>query len=373
MRQFPVFLDLDGRPIAVFGGGPAALSKVRLLLGAGAEVTVVAERIEAGLAELHRIGRIRVDASPAGAIDLVGRALVIAAAGDPVDVEVAGRARGLNIPVNVVDRADLSTFIMPAIVDRGEVVVAISTGGDSPVLARRLRERIEALLPRHVGALASLVGRNRRRVAAKVAAMPERRRFWERIVDGPVGVAAIAGMRTRAEAILEREIARLPTEPRSEGTIHIVGAGPGDPELLTLKALRALQDADVILYDALVSDDVLDRARRDAERVLLGGRTGKTEMPQDEINRRIVDEARKGRRVVRLRGGDPAAGGPGGEEAEAAREAGLSVTVVPGVTATLEIAAEAEIAFAERKAAAAFAFADPPHLSVPARSFGGLQ
>ena len=262
----------------------------------------------------------------------------MSAAGDPLDAQIAARARRLRIPVNVVDRPELSSLIFPAIVDRGEVIVAIGTGGASPVLARRLRELIEALLPARIGELAELIGRHRRRFAAVPRALSPRR-FWQNVIAGPIAEATLAGRSAQVEAQLVAAIdasgARQSAVARDTETVFLVGAGPGDPDLLTLRALHALADADVVFYDELVSAEVLDRARRGAEQVFVGKRRG-----QDEINRRLVAAARAGRRVVRLKGGDPFVFGRGGEEVEYLRNAGVPVVVVPGITAALGCAAE---------------------------------
>jgi uroporphyrin-III C-methyltransferase/precorrin-2 dehydrogenase/sirohydrochlorin ferrochelatase len=249
--------------------------------------------------------------------------------------------RARQIPVNVVDRPDLSSFIMPAVVDRGDVVVAVGTGGASPVLARRVREQIEALLPARIGELAALLGRWRPQVVAKLKSFAEKRRFWESAVDGKIAEAALAGRFAEAEARLVEALAADGWD--AFGSVAIVGAGPGDPDLLTLKALRAISDADIIFYDDLVTEGVLDRVRRDAERIFVGKRRGRPGIGQEEINRRLVDAARAGKRVVRLKGGDPFVFGRGGEELEHLRSAGISVTVIPGITSALGCAAEAEL------------------------------
>jgi uroporphyrin-III C-methyltransferase/precorrin-2 dehydrogenase/sirohydrochlorin ferrochelatase len=276
------------------------------------------------------------------AADLEHAALVISAAGEFLDREVSSWARARQIPVNVVDRPDLSTFIMPAIVDRGDVVVAVGTGGASPVLARRVREQIEALLPARIGELAALLGRWRPRVIAALQSFAAKRRFWERAVDGPVATAALAGNLVEADALLAEALAR-PEVFETGGSVAIVGAGPGDPDLLTLKALRAISDADIIFYDDLVTEGVLDRVRRDAERVFVGKRRGRPGIGQDAINRLLVEAARAGKRVVRLKGGDPFIFGRGGEELEFLRAEGIPVTVVPGISSALGCAAEAEL------------------------------
>jgi uroporphyrin-III C-methyltransferase / precorrin-2 dehydrogenase / sirohydrochlorin ferrochelatase len=237
-----------------------------------------------------------------------------------------------------------STFIFPAIVDRGDLVVAVGTGGASPVVARRVRERIEAMLPARIGDLATFIGRWRKQVHGRIAQMPLRRRFWERVIDGPIGALVLAGRGGDAEqALHDIGDATAFAAGEVEGQVTLVGAGPGDPDLLTIKALRALQDADVVFYDELVSPEILDRARRDALRVPVGRRAGKPGIGQDAINTLMIEAAKSGQRAVRLKGGDPFVFGRGGEEIEALREAGVAFSVVPGITAALGAAAQFEV------------------------------
>jgi uroporphyrin-III C-methyltransferase/precorrin-2 dehydrogenase/sirohydrochlorin ferrochelatase len=345
MRFLPVFLDLAQGAVGLAGSGPAAQSKLRLLRSAGARVRWFAEgagAIESDLAaDLHSGGVEMSRADPRQA-DFSGLIAVVSAIGDARDDDLAAQARRQRIPVNVVDRPDLSTFIFPAIVDRGEVVVAIGTGGAAPVLARRLRERIEALLPARIGDLAALMGRFRA-AARKRRGADSLRRFWERVVDGPIGAAALAGRWHEAETALARASERPGDWHGHSGAVFLVGAGPGDPDLLTLRALQALQGADVVLYDETVSVGILDRARRDAERIFAGRRAGGPGIGQDAINRRLADAARQGRNAVHLKGGDPFSFARGGEEIDYLRHAGVAVVVVPGVTAALARAAVAAL------------------------------
>src|SRR5436190_4100645 len=253
-----------------------------------------------------------------------------------------------------------STFIFPAIVDRGDVVVAVGTGGASPVVARRVRERIEATLPARIGDLAAFIGAFRKSIHARIPEFPLRRRFWERIVDGPIGALVLAGRRDAAEQALN-EISDASAfaggeEGRAMGHVTLVGAGPGDPDLLTVKALRALQDADVVFYDELVAPDVLDRARRDAARVPVGRRVGKPGIGQDAINSLLVEAARSGQRAVRLKGGDPFIFGRGGEEVDVLRDAGVSYSIIPGITAGLGAAAQFETPLTYRQEALRITF-----------------
>ncbi|MFL6949300.1 MAG: siroheme synthase CysG, partial [Xanthobacteraceae bacterium] len=342
MRFLPVFLDLASGTLVLVGSGEPALNKLRLLDAAGARVhwfpldnLLRAQAIAAGRGE-----RIVIDGNDPRSADLSDVLAIVSAAGRPLDDEIAAAARAARIPINVVDRPELSTFIVPAIVDRGDVVVAVGTGGAAPVLARRLRERIETILPERIGQLAALMGKYRTRLGAAINDMAGRRRFWEQVVDGPIAGAVLSG-RPEAEAQLIDAIDASRQEDAAAGSVSLVGAGPGDPDLLTLRALHALQDADVIFYDELVTVGILDRARREAERVFVGKRRGQRGIAQEELNRRLVAAARAGKRVVRLKGGDPFVFGRGGEELEHLRAAGIPTVVVPGITAALGCAAEA--------------------------------
>ncbi|HBS35785.1 MAG TPA: uroporphyrinogen-III C-methyltransferase, partial [Parvularcula sp.] len=295
-----------------------------------------------------------VHSGPDAAI-LRGAALVFVAVGDDADAAAWGRAaRAAGVPVNAVDRPQLSDFATPSIIDRGGVVVAISTGGDAPVLGRRLREKIEALLPQRLSALAAFAGSFRGAVAARIAA-PRRRAFWERFFDGPIAETFLAGDEAGARAATAAALNRPQTE-KPEGVVHIVGAGPGDPELLTLKALRLIQDADVILYDRLVGEGVLNLARRDALRLYVGKAKADHAAPQEEIEARLIAFAREGKMVVRLKGGDPFIFGRGGEELAAVKAAGIPVFATPGVTAALGCAAAAGMPLTHRDASQAVTF-----------------
>src|SRR5262245_25702466 len=343
MRFLPVLLDLTSGTVALIGSGLAAVNKLRLLRSAGANVRWysgcidVAEEVLLASAPSGRLELSFADPLQADFSEFVA---IVAAVGGALDEAVAARARAGNVPVNVVDRPDLSTFVVPAVVDRGDVVVAIGTGGASPVLARRLRERIEAVLPARIGELAALMHRYRARFATMRHKSTSARKFWERVLDGPIAHLLLAGRARAAEAALARAIneSALPQQQES-GTVYLVGAGPGDPDLLTLRALQVLQGADTVFYDELVTPGVRDRTRRDAERVFVGKRRGYPGIGQDEINRRLLEAARSGRTVARLKGGDPFIFGRGGEELEYLRQANVTVVVVPGVTAALGCAA----------------------------------
>jgi uroporphyrin-III C-methyltransferase/precorrin-2 dehydrogenase/sirohydrochlorin ferrochelatase len=349
MRFLPIFLDLRSGPVLLVGSGELVRAKLRLLLSAGANVRWHAtdgrydvKGIDA--ADVARIERAQGDPLTA---DLSGVIAVLCAGAGDLGLAMSARAKAVGLPVNVMDDLQHSTFIFPAIVDRGDVVVAVGTGGASPVVARRVRERIEAMLPARIGDLATFIGRWRKAIHGRIAELPLRRRFWERVVDGPIGALVLAGRGDEAEEAL-KNIADPSAfagaqAGRAEGKVTLVGAGPGDPDLLTIKALRALQDADVIFYDELVSPEVLDRARRDAARVPVGRRVGKPGIGQEAINKLLIDAAQSGQRAVRLKGGDPFVFGRGGEEVDALREAGVAYSIIPGITAGLGAAAEFEV------------------------------
>jgi uroporphyrin-III C-methyltransferase/precorrin-2 dehydrogenase/sirohydrochlorin ferrochelatase len=350
MRFLPVFLDLQAGPVLLIGAGELARAKLRLLAAAGARIRWYATDGNHDISGLEPADAARIELAQGDplAADLTGLIAILCAGAGDIGPAMSARAKAVGVPVNVMDDLSHSTFIFPAIVDRGDVVVAIGTGGASPVVARRLRERIEAVLPARIGDLASFIGRWRKLIHNRIPEFALRRRFWERVVDGPIGALVLAGRSDQAEAALKDisdpiAFAGGLVSGRAEGKVTLVGAGPGDPDLLTIKALRALQDADVILYDELVSPEILDRARRDASRVPVGRRVGKPGIGQDAINKLMIEAARSGQRVVRLKGGDPFVFGRGGEEVEALREAGVAHSVVPGITAGLGAAAQFEV------------------------------
>lgn len=361
MRFMPVFLDLAAGEVILAGSGELAESKLRLLLSANARVRWHGgtERDLDAMKIVAPDERGRIDLVPGDGADasLEGVVAIVCAGAGAAGETLAHRARAAGIPVNVLDDLVHSTFIFPAIVDRGDVVVAIGTGGSAPVLARRLRERIEALLPDRIGELASFIGSWRKAVHARLPEMPLKRRFWEKVVDGEIGARVLAGDVAGATVMLD-DIAD-PVAFVGEaavGTVALVGAGPGDPDLLTVKALRVLQDADLILHDDLVSPQILDRARREAVRVPVGRRRGQPGVGQEEIHRLMIEAAREGKRVVRLKGGDPFVFGRGGEEVAALREAGVNFTIVPGITSALGAAAESELPLTFRQEALRVAF-----------------
>jgi uroporphyrin-III C-methyltransferase / precorrin-2 dehydrogenase / sirohydrochlorin ferrochelatase len=350
MRFLPVFLDLRTGPVVLVGAGDLARAKLRLLIAASASVRWFATDGHHDLNGIEAADAARIELAEGDPLtaDLGGVIAILCAGAGDIGVAMSARAKAVGLPVNVMDDLSHSTFIFPAIVDRGDVVVAIGTGGTSPVVARRVRERIEAVLPARIGDLAGFIGRWRKQIHSRIPEFPLRRRFWERVVDGPIGALVLAGRSDEAEAALNNisdpsAFAGAQATGRAEGRVTLVGAGPGDPDLLTIKALRALQDADIVFYDELVSPEILDRVRRDASRVPVGRRVGKPGIGQDAINRLMIEAAKSGQRTVRLKGGDAFVFGRGGEEVEALREANIAYSVVPGITAGLGAAAQFEV------------------------------
>lgn len=358
MRYFPLFADLHGRRVLVIGGGVVAERKVRLLLEAGAYVLVVAPHVQFDTTiadETGSRGRLEIVRDVFRPEQFEAVVFAIAATDDrEVNARVAAQGRERNVLVNVVDDMELSSFIVPAIVDRSPLVIAISTGGVAPVLARLVRERLESLLDGSLGSLAALLETWRSRIKAQLPDVRARRRFYERVVRGRVAALLRSRQQPAAESELERTLeAAAANQP---GSVVLVGAGPGDPGLLTLNALRALQEADVILHDRLVSADVLNLARRDADRIAVGKSARGHSVPQDRINELLLEHARAGKRVVRLKGGDPFIFGRGGEELEYLAMHGIPFEVVPGITAAIACGAYAGIPLTHRSHAQSVRF-----------------
>jgi uroporphyrin-III C-methyltransferase/precorrin-2 dehydrogenase/sirohydrochlorin ferrochelatase len=354
VQYFPAFLDLNDRPCLVVGGGAPAARKARLLERAGARLTVVARRAIPEIEDLEAAGALRLVRRGFVAGDVKGCAAVVSATGlGEVDARVSEAARAAGVPINVVDRPELSSFVAPAIVERDPVVIGISSGGASPVLARRLRARIEALLPARLGRLARFAESFRAAVRATVPDPAHRQRFWTRVFDGPVAEDVLAGREAAARERMLGLVNRPGTARAPEGLVHIVGAGPGDPDLLTVKALGLMERADVAVYDRLVTPEILDRLRRDAERIYVGKAKGAHALSQDQINALLLAQARAGKRVLRLKGGDPFVFGRGGEELDYLRRHGVRVEVVPGVTAATACAAALGVPLSHRDHASA--------------------
>lgn len=348
MDYFPVFLDLKKRRCLLVGGGEVATRKGRMLTKSGAVLRVVAPEISNELRELvaQHNGELILREYQQG--DMEGCVLAVAATDiETLNQQISDEAKQINIPVNVVDTPALCTYITPAIIDRSPLMIAISSGGEAPVLARLVRAKLETLIPMSYGKLAQLASRWRDRVKARFNDGDSRRKFWEKILQGPVAELTMNGQLEQADKILADEIANEDAS-LTQGEVYLVGGGPGDPELLTLKALRLMQQADVVLYDRLVSDGVMDLVRRDAERIYVGKRRSEHAMQQENINQLLVDLAKEGKRVLRLKGGDPFIFGRGGEEIELLAQHQIPFQVVPGITAASGCAAYAGIPLTHR-------------------------
>ena len=345
MQFLPLFHKLQDRPVLVIGGGEVALRKARLLSDAGAVLRVVAPEIRSELQELAGPGGIFLRGYASS--DLQGVALVIAATDDvPLNAQISAEAQALGIPVNVVDAPALCSVIFPAIVDRSPLIVAVSSGGDAPVLARLIRAKIETWIPATYGQLANLGKRFRERVKQLFPDVQQRRVFWEDVFQGQIAESVFAGKPEEGERLLEERLAGA--APRALGEVYLVGAGPGDPDLLTFRALRLMQQADVVLYDRLVAPAIIELCRRDAERIYVGKRRADHAVPQEQINQLLIDLARQGKRVLRLKGGDPFIFGRGGEEIEQLAAEDIPFQVVPGITAASGCAAYAGIPLTHR-------------------------
>jgi len=354
MNFLPIFLDIKQRSCLVVGGGEVASRKVALLLQAGASVTVVALDLGTTLSSLHKEGRIQYLARGFSDDDLNGRYLVIAATNDAdLNQRVAALANERTVLVNVVDnlvvdRPELCSFIVPSIIDRTPVVAAISTGGASPVLARLIRARLETSIPASYGKLAELAASFRERVKKHFSHPPDRRIFWEKVLQGSIAEMVFSGKQADARDALEKALNEESNLPNEMGEVYLVGGGPGDPDLLTFRALRLMQQADVVVYDRLVSPAVVELTRRDARRIYVGKERDNHALPQENINKLLVELAKEGKRVLRLKGGDPFIFGRGGEEIDTLAEEKIPFQVVPGITAASGCAAYAGIPLTHR-------------------------
>ncbi|MFA7241118.1 MAG: siroheme synthase CysG [Sulfuricellaceae bacterium] len=349
MDFFPIFLNIKNQPCLVVGGGEVASRKVGMLLQAHANVAVVAPELCASLRELADSGRIRFHQTrfAPGFLDEV--ILAIAATDDnAVNAEVSAAARKLRIPVNVVDNPDLCSFIMPSVIDRSPIVLAISSGGAAPVLARTLRARLETLIPATYGRLGQLAGAFRAQVKKHFSRPADRRLFWEKILQGPIADMVLAGQDKAARQALEQALQSDSGDTPPRGEVYLVGGGPGNPDLLTFRALRLMQQADVVVYDHLVAPAILEQARRDATRIYVGKERNNHTMRQEKINELLVTLAKEGKRVLRLKGGDPFIFGRGGEEIETLAAHGVPFQVVPGITAASGVSAYAGIPLTHR-------------------------
>ncbi|WP_353573001.1 siroheme synthase CysG, partial [Candidatus Albibeggiatoa sp. nov. BB20] len=334
MDFLPIFLNIRDKNCLVVGGGTTATRRAELLLQAQAKVHVVAPDLSENLQTWLEQQKLSYRQGQFELKDLQQRCLIIAATNNKeVNAEISKQAHAYNIPVNVVDQPELCSFIVPSIIDRHPVQIAVSTGGASPVLARMLRAKLESVIPSAYGRLAEFMAQFRDKVK-KSLSFEQRRGFWENVLQGSIAEMLLSGHTQAAQEELER-LLKDKDATQKFGEVYLVGGGPGDPDLLTFRALRLMQQADVVLYDRLISSAVLNLVRRDAERIYVGKQTSNHAVPQEEINQLLADLAKQGKRVLRLKGGDPFIFGRGGEEIETLMAEGVPFQVVPGITAAL--------------------------------------
>lgn len=347
MSHFALFADLQQRPVLLVGAGHVAERKAQALLRAGAQVRVVAQELSSTFQDWVTQEKVDYIAQRFNPEQLKSVFLVVAATDDAeLNQEVYEAAQAQAKLCNVVDNPALCSYIVPAVIDRSPLQIAISSGGQAPVLARLWREKLEALLPQHTGRVAAIAGQWRQRVKQTLGSLTERRRFWENLFSGEFASRIEAGDEAGAQALLQEQLQTH--QALRKGEVILVGAGPGDAGLLSLKALQAMQAADVVLYDALVSDEVLDLVRRDADKICVGKRAGAHQVIQERTNQLMIELASQGKRVVRLKGGDPFVFGRGGEEAQELVQAGIAFKIIPAVTAALGATAYAGIPLTHR-------------------------
>jgi len=350
MDYFPLFIDLKNKPCLVVGAGEVAARKIELLAKAGANITVIAPEISHNINQLQTSYPSLTILKKDFSIEDINQQRLIISATNQADVNelVASCAQKHNIPVNVVDNPELCSFIVPAIIDRSPVVAAISSGGASPVLSRLLRAKLESLIPPAFGRLAQLANKYRSLVKEHINPPSERRIFWEKTLQGSIAELFYSGKETEAEALLKSAILNSSGTHEVKGEVYLIGAGPGDPDLLTFRALRLMQQADVVVYDRLVSPEILELIRRDAEKIYVGKQKSNHSLAQESINELLARLAKSGKRVVRLKGGDPFIFGRGGEEIETLVEHNIHFQVVPGITAASGCATYAGIPLTHR-------------------------
>ncbi len=356
MQALPIFMNITNRLCVVIGGGEVATRKVTMLLKANAAITLYSPELCHELQDLANAGKITYVNARFEQSQLANACMVVAATNDePVNIAVSVAAKAQNIPVNVVDAPHLCTFTMASIIDRSPIVIAISSEGNAPVLARYIRTKIETMLPTSYGRIANIAGEFRDKVKAKFATTQERRIFWEGILQGPIVERILSGQEIAAREALDAVLSGS-AEVKNNGEVYLVGGGPGDPDLLTFRALRLMQQCDVCVYDKLVSPEVMELVRRDAELIYVGKSRDQHTLPQEEINALLAKLALQGKRVLRLKGGDPFIFGRGGEEIETLMEHGVPFQVVPGITAANGVSSYAGIPLTHRDYAQACLF-----------------
>jgi len=356
MKYFPLFLDINGRHCIIIGGGAVASRKVISLLKAEAKITLISPKISSDIQDLVDAGTITLLQREYQNEDISQAFLVVAATNNPnVNAQIASQANELNTLVNVADNPDLGSFIFPSVVDRDPVTVAISTGGASPVFSRQLRMRLDTMIPQKSGSLAAITEEYREKVKNTFEKIEQRKEFWETALNGVFAEYIYAGNENQARQWLDEQLHKK--ESGAIGEVYLVGAGPGDPDLLTFKAVRLMQQSDVIVYDRLVSKAILNMGNTDAQRLYVGKEKSNHSVPQDNINQMLVDLAKQGKRVLRLKGGDPFIFGRGGEEIETLTENHVPFQVVPAVTAASGCSAYAGIPLTHRDYAQSVTFA----------------
>ncbi len=353
LKHLPLFLNVDQKPCVVVGGGRIACRKTKSLLAAGAKVTIVSPQIKPYIQQQTSAGRLtHINASyPSNEFskELANATLVLACTNSiETNAAIAADAKKAKVLSNIADNPSAGDFLLPSIVDRDPLTIAISSGGASPIMTRLIKQRIEAFIPQGMASLAQLAGEYRQAVRQKLTKLPAQRRFWENVFDGEVSKKAINGDMEAARSALQNTLDTHDIDSHSAGEVYLVGAGPGDPDLLTFRALRLIQQADVVLYDRLVSEPILNMCRDDAERIYVGKKRANHAMQQSSINDTLVSFAQSGKRVLRLKGGDPFIFGRGGEEIETLAEHGVRFQIVPGITAASGCASYAGIPLTHR-------------------------
>ncbi|WP_024851411.1 siroheme synthase CysG [Hydrogenovibrio kuenenii] len=357
MDYLPIFMNIKQQPCLIVGGGVVAARKADLFIQSGAQVTVIAPALKSEMQSFLKQDKVTWHQgvfSPKVVAEVFGEQLpklvISATDNQAVNIAVYEYCQLTGIPVNVADQTEYCDFILPAIVDRAPMTIAISTGGRSPVLARVMKAKLETMIPHGFGRLTDLVGRYRDKVKATISSIEGRKAFWESLLDGLFIDKAVHGAAGEAEALLDKKLTQDSAfEEEVAGEVYVIGAGPGDPELMTFKAQRLLQQADVVLYDRLVSPEIVELARREAERVYVGKKSKHHAVPQEDICRMMIVYAKQGKKVARLKGGDPYIFGRGGEEIEALAKEGVAYQVVPGITAAAGCAAYADFPLTHRE------------------------
>lgn len=357
MQYFPIFLDTNDINCLVVGAGEVAARKIELLLKTSAKVTVVAPKVCNTIAEFADQQKIILHQRPYTSEDMLNKQLVFVATDDgQLNINIHQQAKQQNILVNVVDNTPLCGFITPSIVDRSPIIIAISSGGVAPVLLRYLRQKLESVIPQKISLLGKFSERFREQVKQRIDSVTKRRYFWEDVLDGDISEQVLQGNSVKADMMISEKLSSIDSS-EAKGEVYLVGAGPGDPDLLTFRALRLMQKADVVVYDRLVSAEILELVRRDAEKIYVGKAKSNHTLPQEEINDLLARKALEGNRVVRLKGGDPFIFGRGGEEIETLVEHNISFQVVPGITAASGAASYAGIPLTHRDHAQSVVFA----------------